>query len=327
MADSKRQMLAPHVKDAIERFAEQPRMQGIFRKIGPTLGDALGELDRYPMHFSMGFRESFHPKDYAPKGRPDLLFTAQAAEVAELSGYVLLGNVYKLRALIEDIIDGLNRHRFMVVTGAARALMENIAFVEHLAHKDIGRIDAVLDLSARDIGRALKVSMRNPRMIATTAEELAAQTLVKASARLLIRAQEHLRIQMQLRRSNVFHGGGKVSANVSQTNILTMIKNRLRYQHTSITPLTSYEALCEFVHPNGSSNYLFVDKIDPRGALRRRLHLSATPTDWTLHITVLSLIADPIIECLPVVLRTLNEARRRWASLEKFEVDIRQYSR
>lgn len=327
MPNPRANFLAPHVLDAIDRFVENPELQRKFRKIGPTLEAAFASLEQYPKHYRVTVRESFKPQDYAPKGRPDLLFAAQFAEISQLSGYLLLGNVYKLRALIEDIADGLDRYRFLMVVGAVRALLENLALIEHLARKDKTKFDPILALSAKDLARAAKTLLQSRHSIARTPEERDASELATRSRLQILEVQKHLRTQMQLRKSNVLDGGGPVPSEMKQTNTLTMIENRLRYVEHDITPLTSYEALCEFVHPNGSSYGLFVDHAAAGGASTREFRLSATPTDWTLHIVVLSLIAAPILECLPTAVSTLGKMRQRWTALEKVERDFRHYSK
>jgi hypothetical protein len=246
--------------------------------------------------------------------------------VAQLYGYLVLGNVYKLRALLEDIVDGLNRHRFMIVAGATRTLIENVAVVHQLATKDIKIIDSVTSLHAKAIAHALRAASPRRRAGGNASEIGAATAAMTGWRKLLLAAQKQLRTQIQLRKANVFDGGGAVPRELQATNIMTLIDNKFRYKHAEITPAVSYHALCEFVHPNGASYGLFVDKADRKG-VTRELRLAAQPNDLSLQIVALQLIATPVVECVPAAVETLGAMKARWLALEKLEKSFRHYSR
>ena len=290
------QPFASHIAAAIDNLREFGEFHGICCEVCPTLKAAIEQLAEYPQGITVRLRRDFDPSAFGPRGRPDLIFRAQLEEIISLFEFINLAHAYKLRAIAEDIVDGFSRRRLLAVVSSVRSLMENVASIVHSAGKDADALTTVCQFSPKQLSDSVKAANRN---------KMTGQ-IMKG----LLDAQTALRKKVQLRRSNLPKISGDKEMpdpRIVQTSVQTMIKKlKFAIVFRDMQPLDYYDALCETVHPNSLSAFMFTDTtaIDRSGV--QTIRLTAMPNDWTVTAAVLELTAVPIVASLPLALRTLD---------------------
>ena len=195
--------------------------------------------------------------------------------------------------------------------------MENAASIVHSAGKDVETLTAVCRGPRQS---SFQNSVRAAKKNSPT------EPIIKS----LLDTQTSLRKQIQLRRSNLpkISGDEEIpDPRVQQTHIQTMLK-KLKFEPTfrGMQPADYYEALCEAIHPNSLSTFMFADTadIDSRGV--QTIRLRATPNDWTVTAAVLELTAVPIVASLQKALQTLDAEFTRLEVLQRLRRGFLAYA-
>ncbi len=319
MDQKKPSIFVSHVTETIGRLGERPAFHKMCEAVEPTMVAALRELTKWPQEMRVTVRHSTDPAGYGPRGRADLGVKALLSEISDLSGYIALVNAYKVKSVVEDIIDTLNRRRFALLIGAVRSLMEMTAQLHHLRRQDAKALGELASISAGTLAKAIK----------SAGAGQVDQNIIKK----LLDANTALRRQVQMRKTNVMPfrsdqgDRADVPAAVTQTSVLTLIDRKLKFDDTAfgIGPRQYYDALCEAIHPNELSYALFMDTAGAAQDALRTFHIKSEPSDWTLTAAILELIAAPIVGALPQAVQTLREMKISWERSQRLSIDFRAY--
>jgi hypothetical protein len=311
-------VLAEHVLQAIES-GELDKFAGPeLRQLDRILCDALATLRSVPNQWQANIRIDTNPAAFGPPGQPLRLVAGALEDVDATLGFVAHGNAYKLAALVEDAVDGLNRKRFTVAISATRAVIETYAAIAHSTRKLKPQLEALFALT--------------PSMLAASTSVSSSKTY-SAALQTILAAMSKLRAQPQLTKWNwlVFTGEAlaadskKVPPGLEQVNVLTAI-DALKFSRAygDRTPRIFYDALCDCVHPNRDSYMLFMETCETTETMWRPL-LRAQPSHRELTLFALSLMAVPLQELVPVGIDIIGNLLAWHKKVIEIRVGLRAY--
>ncbi len=292
-------VLADHVLQAINSGQLDQFAGPGLKRLNEMLAVTLSKLREVPSEWQANIRRTTDPGHYAPRGEPLRLLSAALEEIDAHLGFLAHGNAYKLAALIEDAVDGLNRRRFTTGVSAARAITETSAVLDHWIRKLRPHLEAISTLKPSRL-----------RLLESESRDGHAGTL-----KTLLDAMAALRSQSQLSKWNwlVFTGDApvvdskKIPAGAEQINVLTAIdKMSLSRSYGGRTLRVFYDALCDCVHPNRGSYMLFMDTCETTDVFWKPL-LCAQPAHEEAMLTALALLAVPLQEMVPAGAAIINE--------------------
>jgi len=198
-------------------------------------------------------------------------------------GFCVYSTAYKLRELVLDIADGLNKCKFLRVTMAARSVIEHAATLNYYYEK-------------------LKLNFRTATISAGEGRESEAIQALLENIGLLVQYAQSTRFNWgsYLREDfdDFFASFDNVEERVRQIHILTLID---KLPQTERGMRFFYSMLSDYAHPNLASHTLTIDRARLLPDGRMHFSLSSYPETKESLAIVLHAISHPMNSALSLL--------------------------
>jgi hypothetical protein len=289
--------LSDHVRAAMNLLeAENAVNTGLPR----ALEDAEALLKSLPAHADVSFVSSHAVPDLGPDFLTGMA-TIFAHSEARLS-VLFFVCCYRLMDLLEIVVDGLNRGRFSRTMLAARSLVEHSAICrwrQRELHPLLEAVEAIRPSSLRKCKGNAELTLAIGNTILTANRKLEE---IYGAGRFNRDVFADLNKIMEIEL--------EVNARHRQVGVMDAIDDLewLGPLIPATTPRFYYELLCDYVHPNVGSNFLYVNREDytdmmhlESGSMNRLVHMQMavdSSDTSSLYLHVLSVLIIPVREAI-----------------------------
>ena len=260
---------------------------------------------------------------------PDLLIAAATlfAHAESRLRVLHLLSCYRLLDLIETIISGLNRGRFTGSVLATRSLVEHAAISKWKQRELAPLLDQLDEIKPSSIRRCKGDATLRDSVFASIVEVDRKLEETYGAGRFDRRVLEDLAElkPIELKPSDPNRQVGVMDAidELSWTGPL----------YPATTPRFYYELLCDYVHPNVGSNFLYVNQESHTeiahldAGYRNKvleMEISANASDKSLYLHVLALISIPIREATRDLIEHIRWLESQRNTRAEFQRRLRQ---